>query len=224
MGMPSLTWRYLSLAALLLAAPAPAPAEPARPTVCLVPLGRHDAALLAVARAGIEHLYGWRAELRPAEPLPRAAFYRPRRRYRAEKLLAHLTETLAPSCTKVVGFTAVDISTTKGTIRDWGVLGLADLGGPAAVVSTYRMARRARGRRQVARRTVNVVNHELGHALGLDHDAVPGCIMNDAQGTVLTVDRETGLFCAESRRLVEERHGPLPARAAFDWDAVLSTL
>ncbi len=44
-------------------------------------------------------------------------------------------------------------------------------------------------------RLVKVVNHELGHTLGLPHCPSAGCLMEDAKGTIVTVDNETGAFC-----------------------------
>lgn len=196
------------------------------PAICLQPLGKYDKKLLAVAERGIEYLYAFPVTVLAPAALPADAWYAPRKRWRAEKLLDALDRDVVPGsgCAIVIGFTREDISTTKGDVEDWGVLGLANLDGTSAVVSTFRMSRGAKGKgkaRQIARRTVNVVNHELGHVLGLPHHDVPGCIMNDAQGTVRTVDRETGLFCDASRRAIEAAHGvTLPAPAEFDWDAV----
>ena len=89
------------------------------------------------------------------------------------------------------------------------------------MVSTHRLGRRV-GARRKAQRAVKVMNHELGHALGLDHHDVDGCLMEDAGGTVKTVDRETGLLCDRSRRDIEDlRRFPLPAHPSFDWGQVL---
>jgi len=199
------------------------PARAARPRVCLVPLGPHDRRLLPVVARGIEQLYALEVEVRAPRPLPRAAYYPPRRRYRAEKLLAHLDRSVLPGsgCDLVMGWTRVDISTTKAEHVDWGILGLAWIGGPSGVVSTFRMGRRV-SREVAAMRAVKVVNHELGHALGLDHHARAGCLMEDAGGTVKTVDRESGLLCDDSRRELEERLGlALPALTEFSWSRVL---
>jgi len=46
--------------------------------------------------------------------------------------------------------------------------------------------------------------------------------MEDAKGTIRTVDAESGLLCDESREAVEQRLGArLPPRLRFDWDATL---
>jgi archaemetzincin len=192
------------------------------PRVCVMPLGPHDRELLRSVKRGIEYLYALEVQIRAPQPLPQSAYYAPRRRYRAEKLLDFLDGAVRPgACDLVIGFTSADISTTKGPHADWGILGLAWVGGPSGVVSTHRLGRRA-GPRTRAKRTVKVVNHELGHALGLEHHDRDGCLMEDAGGTVKTVDRESGLLCDESRAELEEKHGfPLPQLPFFNWSRVL---
>jgi archaemetzincin len=193
------------------------------PTVCIAPLGKYDQRLLPVVVRGIEYLYDLEVRVLAARPLPETAWYQPRRRYRAEKLLAYLDAEVVPGsgCGVVMGFTASDISTRKDKHADWGMLGYAWIGGRSGVVSTYRMTRRV-SRRAAAVRAVKVMNHELGHALGLEHHDADDCLMNDLAGTVKTIDGESGLLCDDSRRAIEQLRGvALPVRTAIDWRQIL---
>ncbi len=140
---------------------------------------------------------GYRVEVRrvPARPLPRSAYRAPRKRYRADDLLVYLRAQIPaelPVGTRVLGLTAADISTTKGEHRDWGVFGLGELGGTAAVVSTHRLRRKARDAAQVTWRVTNTAVHELGHVLGLDHCDEPRCVMLDAEGAIDNTDESSG--------------------------------
>lgn len=199
-------------------------AAASEPTVCIAPLGDHDKRMLPVVVRGIEYLYDLDVRILETRPLPDSAWYQPRKRYRAEKLLAYLDDKVVPGsgCDVVMGFTAADISTTKEKHADWGMLGYAWIGGRSGVVSTYRMTRQV-SRRTANMRAVKVMNHELGHALGLEHHDADGCLMNDLAGTVRTIDREVGLLCDDSRHSIEELRGvALPVRTAIDWRQILS--
>ena len=129
-----------------------------------------------------------------ALPLPASAYYEPRRRYRAERLTEFLSARFnaRPPPVRVLGLTARDISTTRDPYPDWGILGLADIGGRAAVVSSFRMRRRARSPRHALWRMTTTAVHEVGHVLGLDHCEEPRCLMRDAEGTMDTVDAGDG--------------------------------
>tara|TARA_R110002096_G_scaffold44526_6_gene120105 strand:- start:1262 stop:1939 length:678 start_codon:yes stop_codon:yes gene_type:complete len=200
---------------------APPPLE-----ICFVPLGKQDGKLLDVAQRGAAYLYGATTRLLPARALPKEAYYKPRKRWRGEKLLDFLDEEAkslptGARCDVMVGIVVVDISTTKGSHKDWGILGLGSIGGRSAVISSFRMKKRATRRTQ-KRRMVSTVNHEIGHVLSAPHGGAPGCLMNDAQGTVKTIDKENGLLCAESRALIETHSGRrLPSIQSFDWNALL---
>ena len=223
MALPSRFSLIVLLACGLFAGPARADAV--RYTVCLQPLGKHEAALLAPVGRGLGQAYGVEVRTLAAKPLPRAAYYPPRNRYRAQRLLDHLRDKLRPAargCDALLGVTAVDVSITKGQHPDWGVLGLAYPGAGVAVVSSFRVHRGADARK-AAQRAVKVSIHEFGHVLGLPHRTEgPGCIMNDAGGAVRVIDAARGTLCAGERAIAEAALGfPLPRRAQLDWDAIL---
>jgi archaemetzincin len=173
----------------------------ARPTIAIQPLGKVSPDVLAEARMALGRLYEAEVITLPGKPLPASAFYEPRGRYRADKLLDWLQAETDGTLKKVVGITESDVSTTKGEIPDWGVFGLGSLGQRSCVVSTFRLGRNV-PRSKMLERLGRVVGHEIGHTFGLDHCKSPGCLMADAEGKVATVDSESGELCEACRQRV----------------------
>lgn len=207
--------------------PVPEPQRRAAPgyRVCLQPLGKHDQTLLEPVRRGIAHVYGFSVRTLAERPLPASAWYPPRGRYRAQKILDHMVTDVMPAekqCDAVMGFTSADVSITKGEHADWGVLGLAYLGRRVGVVSSFRMRRDADWRLQ-AQRAVKVVVHELGHGIGVPHrNDGPSCIMNDAGGSVRSIDLAAGGLCDEERAAAEAAlDAVLPVQKVPDWETIL---
>jgi len=122
-------------------------AEPAPAVIALQPLGEVKAERLLVVKLGLEKAYGLEVETLPAKPLPKAAWYEPRARYRADILLDELVNPTPGTYRIVIGLTAKDISVTKDQHGDWGIFGLGQLAGRACVVSTFRLGARGRTRR-----------------------------------------------------------------------------
>jgi archaemetzincin len=100
--------------------------------------------------------------------------------------------------------TSRDISVPKGEIADWGVIGVARLGGRPGIVSTYRLRVGGASDALFSARLDRVAAHELGHTLGLPHCDAPLCLMNDAHGHLRSIDVSTGL-CARCVRALAER-------------------
>jgi archaemetzincin len=172
----------------------------AKPVIAVQYFSDFDNELLDIVHAGIDSVFDAYIVFLPVVSLPESAYYTPRKRYRAEKLLDFLVEQCPDDCTKIVGLTAKDISTTKGEYDDWGIFGLGQLGGRACVVSTYRLGRGQVSDKRFHERLVKVINHELGHTFGLLHCSNKGCLMEDAKGMIKTVDQESGKFCLECKK------------------------
>jgi archaemetzincin len=152
--------------------------------------------------AALRAFYAMDVRVRPCEDLPKEAYYPARKRYRAEKLLGHLNQTMPKDGWRILGLTDVDISTTKGAVADWGVMGLGELPGTATVISSFRCRKKARNPAHAIERLAKVAVHEVGHTLGLDHCPTVGCLMEDAMGKVVTTDRERD-FCTHCRALAK---------------------
>jgi len=168
-------------------------------TVAVAPLGAFPEGFLQEIEAGLRAELGVGVVHLPAVALPSSAWYAPRRRYRAERLIDALRPRLRAPATRILGVTEVDISTAARGVRDWGVLGLGDLGGLGCVISTFRCRMNSPNEHQVHFRMVTTCVHEIGHTLGLEHCPDTACLMTDARGLARTVDHSTGHLGARCR-------------------------
>jgi archaemetzincin len=192
-------------------------AEPQRRLLYIQPLGDElPAQDSALVKTSLEALIGLSVTVLPGAPLPASAWYAPRRRYRADKLLDFLDLRLPADGTRILGLTGSDISTTKGGVFDWGVLGLGRLDGASSVISRFRCAMQSHGAVHARERLAKVAVHEAGHTLGLEHCPNRGCLMEDAEGHVATCDREYD-FCARCRKLLADAGRAVPAAPAIPW-------
>ena len=113
--------------------------------------------------------------LLPSEKMPAEAFYKPRNRYRADKIIFLLSKR-AKTAEVYIGITNSDISATiikkKVKFYDYGIMGLSYRPGKGSVVSSFRLKDKAM--------FYKVVYHELGHSQGLEHCPDTKCFMQDA--------------------------------------------
>ncbi len=200
-------WTLLTLS-LLTADPVPAAVER---IVVVVPYGEVDPLALDAVKQAVEAKVNATVRVDPVRPLPPEAFWKPRKRWRAEKLLDPLEAAPPQGAWKVIAVTAAEIFTTKGNIEDWGIAGLGHLGGRACVVSTYLYKKHSKSQSQWLKRFRDVAVHELGHTLGMNHcetQSVNGggtCVMADAKGKALkSADASSGQYCEVCRALVEK--------------------
>ena len=135
--------------------------------------------------------------INPPVNLPGFAFYPARNRYKADSLLKFLS-TFAGNGDVVVGITGKDISTSSGTIADWGVMGLGSCPGNSCVASTFRL-----NNSKISSQLFKVVVHELGHTFGLPHCPNPDCYMRDAKGGNPTDEEKD--FCPSCKKYLR-RH------------------
>lgn len=162
------------------AKPVVAPAK----TVIILPLGSVASVKQAAAiYQQFQHIFP-SLQLAPVRPLPGFAFYKPRKRYRADSLIAWMGRMAGKNETWL-GITVSDISTTHRGRTDWGVMGLGFHPGNACVASSFRMKDKTH--------FWKVAIHELGHTAGLPHCPVKSCFMRDAEKRNPTAEEKA--FC-----------------------------
>lgn len=191
-----------ALALTLVLVPALALAEDR--IVRLVPLGDVEPELLEAVSKAVSARVNATVEIAKKEDLPADAFYKPRKRWRAEKLLDFL-DTKTAGAWRVIGVTNAEISTTKGDIFDWGIAGLGNLGGQTCIVSAQLYKKHSKSKAVMIRRFSDVAVHELGHTLGMPHCETPFCVMSDAKGNAIkSADCSTGQYCGPCRKLAPD--------------------
>jgi archaemetzincin len=126
-------------------------------------------------------------------------YYAPERgQYNATLVLARLLRYLPEPQAKIVGLTNVDLFIPVLTF----VFGQAQLEGPGALVSTYRLRNEFYGLPPDAGllrdRTIKEVVHELGHTFGLVHCRDYECVMH-ASTYVEEIDLKGPGFCSACR-------------------------
>ena len=149
--------------------------------------------VLLVIKKSIAENKDFKVVILPKSAMPQNAFYAPRNRYKADKILKHLKSIKPDSVDFILALTSEDISITKNGKSDWGIFGLGYEPGKACVVSLYRLGK---GKVQKTKRVLKITKHELGHNFGLKHCTNSKyCVMHAAEGSIKTIDRVHNTFC-----------------------------
>lgn len=130
--------------------------------------------------------------------LPKNAYYNERKRYKADSIIKFLSEKTKKGFV-TIGLTSKDVSTTKGKIKDFGIMGLGYRPGKSCVASNYRL-----NKEKLDEQLFKIAIHELGHTQGLKHCPEKTCFMRSAEGKNPT-DEETD-FCPKCKTFLKNKN------------------
>jgi archaemetzincin len=178
----------------------------------VVPMGDTSPDLVQFVADSIERRFQFEVRIADPIPHPTEAWYAPRKRWRADRILDHLDEQdFGADVWRVAAITEAPISTTNGDIYDWGIAGLGSMGGKSSVFTSHLFRGfRKKDRKTYLRFMENLVLHEVGHTLGLPHCPLERCVMADAKGNAVKAARASdNEFCPRCRAQIAE-HLRLP--------------
>ncbi len=162
-----------------------------------------DPDLMEHVRSHLSREFASPAVIHVGPERPRQAFDARRRQHSSTAILRWLLDA-GPKGGKVLGVTDRDLFIPILTY----VFGEAQLGGAAAVVSTFRLAEDAElfAPWILVERLAKESIHEVGHAFGLVHCETPGCVMSRSPA-VREVDEKSSELCETCRASVPGLHG-----------------
>ena len=163
----------------------------------LVPIYCGTHAELIPRLAGVlEQTFRLTVERHPPAFDPELAFDASRGQYNSRLLLTELVKQAPDNGGRILGVTSVDLFIPVLTF----VFGEAQLNGPAAVVSTHRLAAEVYGLSEQPEllfdRLCKEAVHELGHTYQLVHCPDDYCVMRSSQ-YVENIDLKSAGFCHE---------------------------
>ncbi|MBI4767239.1 MAG: hypothetical protein HY787_22050 [Deltaproteobacteria bacterium] len=136
----------------------------------LFPMGKMDMTTISVVAANLQVVLGLNTRIQPLQPEPDYAFLARRGQFEAGKII-HTLAAIPGSAPFRLGVVNVDIYTPILTF----VFGESQLGGKAAVISSFRV--QSKNREKTYNRTAKIAIHEIGHLLGIVHCQSLDCLM-----------------------------------------------
>jgi archaemetzincin len=172
-------------------------------SVAILPFKGVDSNLIKELKTGFQKQLTVEVTILNNTQLPDFAFHKPRQRYIADSLLVFLRQVNANKFEKIIGVTTKDISTRKGDVANWGILGLGTCPGEVCVVSTFRAGKNKVPQSIFLQRMITLALHELGHTYGLEHCPAAACLMKDAEGKMNLDDGNS--YCKECRNYLHDK-------------------
>lgn len=180
----------------------------------LLPIGNCGGQLLQELGAAMGKVFRVPFLVLPQALDPEAAFHAERQQYHSSEILASMQACNANDSWRVLGVTAVDLYIPILTF----VFGEAQIGGPCAVVSSYRLRQEFYGlpadAELLRERLVKEAVHEIGHTLELTHCNHYRCAMA-ASHAVEWIDIKDAWLCPQCQARAVGAMKEAPSAAGF---------
>ena len=161
----------------------------------LISIGDLDGIVLEGLAVELANHFALPCEVLPQTIDPHFALHGERRQYHSSKLLAEMQQYVNDHTWRILGVCGHDLYIPILTF----VFGEAQMGGPTAVVSYYRLRQEFYGLPGdydlLRERLLKEAVHELGHTLDLTHCEDYRCAMS-ASHSVELIDLKENAFCA----------------------------
>lgn len=182
--------------------------NPKESTLAILPYENFPKEYSELIAEKLKEFYGFESVvILSSQKLPKEAYTTVNTaRYRADSIL-HIIDrnTDLDQYDFILALTEKDISCTKDKepkerYKDWGIFGLGQHPGQCCVVSTFRLGKSKVEEKKFLDRFIKICCHEIGHNLGLPHCPTKGCIMQDANETIVTIDEEKLDLCGDCKK------------------------
>lgn len=170
--------------------------------ILVSPIGRIDPDLSKTVCREVHRIFGFHVRQESLLSSVEFALDMERRQYHSTRILDHLAKRVPPGTLKIIGIVSVDLFIPILT----HVYGEAQLGGVAAVVSTFRLLEPlgpVKARSDLANRIGKEAAHELGHTFKLRHCPNSNCIMHYCR-SLRDVDMKALKLCQYCRVLLDD--------------------
>lgn len=166
--------------------------------VHLLPVGTIDISLLRTLREELSQYLPVRCEILPFDLDPAPAYHPERQQFHSSEILQRVHSLVRPRDWRFLAIADVDLYIP---ILQY-VFGEAQIGGPCALVSTFRLRQEFYGLNRddglLSERLLKESVHELGHTLDLRHCQDYRCVMASSHA-VEWIDLRGRKFCEACR-------------------------
>lgn len=170
----------------------------------LLPVGKVNASLLEDLRSAIPRSLPVKCEIFPVELDPAPSYHAERQQYHSSEILQRMQALLRSQDSRLLAVADLDLYIP---ILKY-VFGEAQIGGPCAVVSLYRLRQEFYGLDRddalLSQRLLKESVHELGHTFNLLHCEDYRCVMASSHA-VEWIDLREHALCETCRSKVEAK-------------------